>query len=165
MLSDKILLIKYNNLNQEYYARKFNSNYLEYKFLGLVNKNNKLMYICTSPRAMIKNFEDVTDELKEKTQYTIKAFDKRFKDETIYFHYFLPSFKTSEPILLDKKVRGLRYANNDEKQLITDEIVMFWCDYKPITLKERLHHSQRYQEIYKKCMEYECIDGLFRTEE
>lgn len=162
MLSEEILLIKYKKQNQEYYARKLGNVHYHYKFLGLTNKQNQLTHICTAPRMLLLSPLKCDEKLKQKTQYTVKAFDKKFKEEEkVFFHYFLPSFQIREPVNLDKKVRGLRFATDEERKIVSDEIVKFWCDYNPITLKERLYHSERYGELWSKCMENEVMDSFF----
>lgn len=164
MLPEESLLIKYSKKNQKYYAHTFNGKHIYYKFLGLVNKNKELTNIKLNPQTMFfSEIEKVPNEIKKGTQYTINGFDKKFKNsnKTILFYELNPNFDIDQ-IPLDKKVRGLRYTTIDEKKIIEDEVVKFWCDYIPISLSERLYNSNRYCKLWEKCMEMDIMDSFFR---
>ena len=156
---NKLLLLK--TKKEKYYIRKNSWKYITCKFFCNVDENNQITSYGLWGKNGIYIISKKCNNLK-----LLKIIGKnkiqKLKDKDRYLLYCIrDSILLSEPVVLDKKVHGLRYADQGETELINNRIVYDLIIRNKVTFKDILYNNENYNKIYGFCMEHDLQNALF----
>ena len=165
---EKDLLIKPKSNKQKMYITKLNNSVkINYGLIFLVNRENMVYGFCKDANMHIHDSEVLQNFNKEELGVTKKRYDEIIHDsENKYASYYLfdYSFEDYTVDCLDKKVRGIRYSNYEESQILRQFIIRYFSNNQKYTLKDYLYNTGRYNEIWKMASEIDILGSLFEYE-
>lgn len=168
MSFERDLLIKPKSNKQKLYIIKSNKNpKVEYDIIFLVNRENMVYGFCEDSEFYKYNSDILKIFDKDELGITKKRYNEIMSNnETEYFTYFLHyyPFENYTVDCLDKKVRGIRYSNYEESQILRQFIIRYFSNNQKYTLKDYLYNTGRYNEIWKMASEIDILGSLFEYE-
>lgn len=152
----KTLLVKVKNLENCHnkgfsIIRKLSDNYLQFNRTMIVDTNNNVCGLIIYPHVAFVNTVDVFNGVKSNEllfEKSLNALMKQFKDTNQCMIFKLnPIFRFSRFVKLNKPVRGMRYATNEEQE-----------ECMSVFLKTLLSLGLTDEELYSYCMRNEIFD-------
>lgn len=157
---ERILLFKPMN-GYLAYIRK-GATYSNFKALATVSKDNKVENIGAniySGFIKLKNFGSI-----EKNILGEKKYNKGNPEDFYYIYYINQPLPLSNPLLLEKPVRGIRYATDEETYNIKKEIIKALARYHNISYEDVFWNWGEYSHLYSESMQLDFQDALFDLE-
>lgn len=162
----RTLLVKVkdpDNCHREGFSqiRKIGCNGIDFNRIVVVDKDNDALGFIINPYITFVNVVEVLEQIDNNILFTEKSYDtlnKQFKDVDSCILYNLnPLIRFGTYIQLDKPVRGMRYATDDEQ----DKCIL-------ALLRTLLGIGLTPDELYRFCMENEFfnvyVDYLYRQD-
>ena len=159
-MSEKILLFKPMN-GYLAYIRK-GATYSNFKALATVSKDNKVenigAFIYTGFKPL-KTFSPF-----EKRILSEKKYNKANPEDFYYIYYINQPLPLNTPLLLEKPVRGIRYATNEETYDIKKEIIKALARLHNVSYEDVFWNWGEYSELYSESIQLDFQDVLFDLE-
>ena len=141
--------------------RKLGGSYGFFKYLVVVSKDNNVIAYSRNPQLWVIKAKHLTDEHIQ--IYGKKNYEKLKDTESLMIFQADNPCKISD-IPLVQKVRGMRFATNEESQLIKEGIVKQEAKNLNITQGDVFYNTPKYQQLYKMCVTSELNGVLFNLE-
>jgi len=142
--------------------RKISKNYLLFHFFGFVDKENNVTHYTSNPLAFVVRAKDLVDE--DIRLFGKKRWEKLDKNTNLIVYQGAGLTQFEQPISLEKQVRGMRYATQEEEKIIKTEIVKQEAKRLQVKSSDCFYNRENYQELYKFCMSNDLQEYLFSLE-
>ncbi len=163
---NKVLLLK--KKGDEPYIRKNGFNYTVASIYCCVNKDNQVTdvgFLKEDGENGYLSFDKEDINQSSLKKFVSKSSLKNSKSEDRFIVFITNDLiHLDDPLFLEKKVRGCRFAENSEIEKIKRRIVIQYVYKNKITHQDMFYQTESYNELYRLCMEYDLISTLFDLE-
>lgn len=143
--------------------RKLSKNYLLFHYFCFVDKDNNVTGYSLSPLAL---FAPAKGLLEEDIQLLgKKRWEKLDENTTLVIYAGVNPVHLEQPVCLEKPVRGMRYATDEEERILKETIVKQEIKRLHVTTSDGFYGNDNYQELYRYCLSNELQDALFTLEQ
>lgn len=152
----------------EPYIRKNGFNYTVAPIYCCVDKNNQVTDIGFVKEENQNGYlsfdkEDINQSSLKK--YVSKSSLKNSKSEDRFVVFITDDLiHLDKPLFLERKVRGCRFADDNEIEKIKRHIIIQYLSNNKITYQDMFYNTESYCELYKLCMMYDLLSTLFDLE-
>lgn len=143
--------------------RKISKNYLLVHSFGFVDKDNKVTGYSLLPLLAVVPAKNLREE--DILLFGKKRWDKLEKNTTLVVYQGGNPVQFEQPVCLEKPVRGMRYATQEEEKIIKKEIVKQEAKRLCVSSLDCFYNHDNYNELYEFCMINDLQEQLFILEQ